>query len=227
MKIKAIMFMCNDFDRAVFTLGHFQKHNPDIPIRVINSGGEDPSPYFNTNGIIAEVVHHENLWHKKTACGVGSFGPKYCDVLFEYALSDDVYDHVLLLETDVLTNRPITIEPKFDISGPINFCGGGEHVLYEYLCIPKPYIHTGCGATMFKRSYFEEIISRNYFYMFEDLFEKFPRNYFMDLISTLVARKAGLTFGHWEEVSNIPVHYVDGRMREADYRATLVHNYKI
>ena len=49
----------------------------------------------------------------------------------------------------------------------------------------------------------------------------------MDLILTLVGRIAGLSVGHWEEVSNIPIHVVDGRFVNVDMNATLVHNFKV
>ena len=49
----------------------------------------------------------------------------------------------------------------------------------------------------------------------------------MDLILTLASRVNGLTFGHWEEVSNIPIHFINGRMINADMNKTLIHNYKI
>jgi hypothetical protein len=224
MKIQAIMFMCNDFKRAKFTLENFSKHNPNIPIRVVNSGGNDPKEYLkHINNI--EFINAPNLWHKKTLCGVGSFGPQYYEYLFEYGLNEN-FTHTLFLETDVLTNRKITIEPKYDISGPNNPCGHNEHVLYDFLKIHENRMHTGCGATMFSLNYFKKIKSLN-FYLFQELFDKFSSNYFMDLISTLVARDAGLTFGHWEEVSNVPVHHIHGKLVNCDMNATLVHNFKV
>ena len=224
MKIQAILFMCNDFARARFTLENFNKWNPEVPIRVINSGGDCPKPYLEhiTN---IEFVNAPNLWHKKTLCGVGSFGPQHYDYLFDFGLNEN-FSHTLFLETDVLTNRKITIEPKYDISGPNNPCGPNEHILYDYLNIPGSRIHTGCGGTMFSLNYFKTLKNKDYSF-FQEMFERFPQNYFADLISTLAARKNELSFGHWEEVSNIPIHVVDGSFVSANYGATLVHNYKI
>ncbi len=216
--------MCNDFKRAKFTLENFSKHNPEIPIRVINSGGNDPKEHLkHINNI--EFINAPNLWHKKTLCGVGSFGPEYYDYLFDYGLNEN-FTHTLFLETDVLTNRKIKIEPKYDICGPNNPCGPNEHVLYEYLQINAPIMHTGCGGTMFSLNYFKTIKNKN-FSLFKELFDKFSQNYFMDLISTLVARNAGLTFGHWEEVSNVPIHHIDGKLTYCNMNATLVHNFKV
>lgn len=224
MKIQAIMFMCNDFARAKFTLENFRKCNPNIPIRVINSGGESPASILSHIDKI-EFIDAPNLWHKKTLCGVGSFDYRYYDYLFDYGLNDE-YDYTLFLETDVLTNREITQKPKYDISGPCNPCGHNEHVLYDYLNINENRIHTGCGGTMFSLNYFKTI-KKNDFQIFKDLFEKFSGNYFMDLISTLAARKNNLSFGHWEEVSNIPIHVVNNQFVNVDMNATLVHNFKI
>jgi hypothetical protein len=224
MKIQAIMFMCDDFARAKFALENFRKWNPNIPIRVINSGGESPARILSHIDKI-EFIDALNLWHKKTLCGVGSFDNRYYDYLFDYGLNDE-YSHTLFLETDVLTNRKITQKPKYDISGPCNPCGHNEHVLYDYLNIYGNRIHTGCGGTMFSLNYFKTI-KNNDFKIFKDLFEKFPENYFMDLISTLVARKNNLSFGHWEEVSNVPIHVVNNQFVNVDMNATLVHNFKV
>ena len=224
MKIQAILFMCNDFARAKFTLENFFKWNPDIPIRVINSGGDSPRPYLEHIPNI-EFIDAPNLWHKKTLCGVGSFGPRYYDYLFEYGLNSN-YSHTLFLETDVLTNRKISIAPRYEVSGPNNPCGHNEFVLYKYLNIHDNFLHTGCGGTMFSYNYFKTI-SDNNFKFFQDMFDKFAPNYFMDLISTLAARVHGLSFGHWEEVSNIPIHVVDNKFVNTDMSATLVHNFKV
>lgn len=224
MKIQAIMFMCNDFKRAQFTLENFRKHHDDVPVRVVNSGGESPEPYLShITGI--QFIDAPNLWHKKTHCGVGSFDPRYFDYLFEYGLNPN-YTHTLFLETDVLTNRAISIAPSYDMAGPTNFCGPSEHVLYDAVNINSYRVHTGCGATIFSHNYFTTIKAGNYF-MYQRLFDVYPQHYFMDLIATIVARLHGLTFGHWEEVSNIPMHVIGYNIKHVDMNATLVHNYKV
>jgi hypothetical protein len=224
MNIQAILFMYNDFARAKFTLENFSKWNPDIPIRIINSGGDSPKPYLE-HVSNTEFIDAPNLWHKQTLCGVGSFGPRYYDYLFEYGLNSN-YSHTLFLETDVLTNRKISITPKYEISGPTNPCGHNEIILYKHLNISSNFLHTGCGGTIFSYNYFKTI-SENNFKFFQTMFDQFAPNYFADLISTLAARVHGLSFGHWEEVSNIPIHFVDGNMVNVDMSKTLVHNYKI
>jgi hypothetical protein len=225
MKIQAILFMCNDFARAKFTLENFRKHNPEIPIRVVNTGGDSPKPSLSHISNI-EFMDTPNLWHKKTHNGKGSFGPRFADYFFEFGLNDN-FTHTLLLETDVLTNRTIIIEPQFDIAGPNNPCEDKEFSLYDALGIKGPRIHTGCGGTIFSTKYFTTIQEKKLFRLFQELFDKFEANYFMDLILTLVGRIAGLSVGHWEEVSNIPNHVVDGKFINADMNATLIHNFKV
>jgi len=224
MKIQAILFMCNDFKRAQFTLENFRKHNPEVPIRVINSGGQSPEQYLHHIGAI-EFIDAPNIWHKRTHCGTGSFGPAYFDYLFDYGLNHN-YTHTLYLETDVLTNRAITIEPQYDISGVVLNCGPHAYALYDALGIEHFRVHTGCGGTMFSYNYFKTVKENNYA-LYQKLFDDYPQHYFMDLISTLAARVHGLTFGHWEEVSNCPAHIIGYCIKGVDMNATLIHNYKI
>jgi len=223
MKIQAILFMCNDFIKAKFTLENFYRWNPDIPIRVVNSGGECPKPYLNHIPNIG-YIDAPNLWHKETHCGKGSFGPQFADYLFDYGLNEN-YDYTLLLETDVLTNSKITKEPKYDISGPTFLAGPSERFLYQELNLEQN-VHTGCGGTMFSKKYFREIKKNNYS-LFNSIFEKHSKHYYMDMISTLVGRAANLTYGYWEETSNIPFHEWNDEAFIVDYTNTLIHNYKI
>ena len=223
MKIQAILFMCNDFIKAKFTLENFYRWNPDIPIRVVNSGGECPKPYLNHIPNI-EYIDAPNLWHKQTHCGKGSFGPQFAEYLFEYGLQN--FDYTLLLETDVLTNRTISIFPKYDVSGPCTPCNPKEYELYDHLNIQDRRIHTGCGGTIFSSKYFQHI-KKNHYKFFTEIFLKFPEHYYMDLILTLAARVSGLTFGHWKEVSNIPGHFIENNWNQTNWQATMIHNYKI
>jgi hypothetical protein len=227
MKIQAILFMCNDFARAKFTLENFYKWNHDIPVRLINSGGNDPRPYLEHIPNVT-FIDAENLWHKKTHCGKGSFGPKYSEYLFEYGLNNN-YSHTLLLETDVLTNRKITIPPSYDISGITNL--GGDNIIYEFLNINGHKLHSGCGGTIFSYNYFNQIMNNKLFDVFYTLFNKFPQYYYMDFISTIVGRKAGCSLGNWIEVSETKPYYgIDGdnlHIVAPSTNSTLVHDYKI
>lgn len=228
MNIQAILFMCNDFARAKFTLENFSRWNPEIPIRIINSGGNSPRPHLehipNT-----EFIDAPNLWHKQTVCGIGSFGPKYYDYLFEYGLNNQ-YTHTLLLETDVLTQRKIIKQPTYDISGITNF--GGHESIYNFLNIDGHKLHSGCGGTLLSYNYFERIASdKNIKDLFNILFDKFSEYYYMDFITTIIGRKAGCSLGNWSEVSETKSYH--GIHMDKEYlvlpnpAATLIHNYKI
>jgi hypothetical protein len=222
MKIQAILFMKNDFMRARSTLKNFCKYNPEIPVRVINAGGQSPKPYLLDIPNLC-FLDTEDLWQNMMR-SPGSFGPRFFDYFFDYGLNIE-FSHTLYLETDVLTNRKITISPKYDISGPNNPCSSQEFILYEYLGIDKNLKHTGCGGTIFSFNYFKTI-KNGYYYLYQDLFDKYPENYVGDLVSTLVGRKAGLSVGSWEEVSNFPFQFINDKRTLVDMNATLVHNIK-
>ena len=226
MKIQALLFMCNDFERAKFTLENFAKYNPDIDIRVINSGGNSPRKHLQHIEQIVEFLDTEDLWHRKTWCGRGGFGLKYIDLLFKYGL-DKRYTHTLYLETDVLTNGKITKEPKHDLSGVFVGCGKHERFLWNHMKIPDNHYHTGCGGTIFSYNFFDKIYNdKSKFSLFSDLYERFPEHYYIDLIITLIARVSDVTCGHWEEVADVRGSMVNGK----PYRntsATLLHGYKV
>lgn len=229
MNIQTILFMSNDFARAKFTLENFNKWNPDIPIRVINSGGKSPEPYLQHIPNI-EFVDAPNLWHRADD-GKGSFGPKFAEYFFEYGVNNK-YSHTLLLETDVLTNRTISIEPKYDISGITNF--GGSDLIYNYLEVAGHRLHSGCGGTIFSHKYFNNILSQNNFQLFNQLFDKFQIHYYMDFILTIIGRKSGCSYGNWEEVSETK-RYVSYDPNKSEtlkvgypnLSATMVHDFKI
>jgi hypothetical protein len=42
-KIQAVLICKNDFKRLEFTLSHFTAFNKNIPIKVLNADGDDPS----------------------------------------------------------------------------------------------------------------------------------------------------------------------------------------
>jgi FkbM family methyltransferase len=220
MKIQAILVMKNDFTKLDFTLSNFCKHNPDIPVLVLNAGGESPEQ-------ITKKYHSVNLKHCEDLWAKPSFGPKFADYFFEYGLNEN-FTHTILLETDVLTNQKITKLPLYDISGCLNY--GGSHQIYEFLGIKDDHFHTGCGGTIFSLNYFKKIKENNY-NIFQTVYEKYPNEYFMDLMLTLAARVNGLTFGDWEEVSNVTGHLKKindtYQLASCNYSATMVHHYKV
>lgn len=220
MKIQAFLVMKNDFTKLDFTLSNFCKHNPDIPVLVMNAGGDSPE-YITNKYSSVKLKHCEDLWANP------SFSPKFAEYFFEYGLNHE-YTHTILLETDVLTNRKITKTPQYDISGAFNY--GASNQIYEYLKIDKDHLHTGCGGTIFSYNYFKTIKENN-FNIFKDLFEKFPKEYYMDLMLTLAARVNNVSFGVWEELSNVTGHYkkINDTWTPVpcDYNATMIHHYKV
>lgn len=228
MKIQAIMMMKNDIKRMDFVLYNFFKYNPDIPVLIYNCGGISPNnevkKYKN-----ARLIDYEDIWHKKTHCGNGSFDPRWFDLMFEYGLNKN-YTHTLFLETDVLTTKKISIKPKYDMSGILNYCGSKDIELYKYLNLSVAP-HSSCGATIFKTSFFEKCLPNleiiNYLYMSR------PQNFYADLIMTLLGRISGCSYGYWEEVSDLRGFQVIDKegnynlVPSSDYSTTFIHSLKV
>jgi hypothetical protein len=228
MKIQAIMMMKNDIKRMEFVLENFFKHNPDIPVLVYNCGGKSPIEEIKKFSN-ARLIDYDDIWHKKTHCGVGSFDPRWFKLMFDYGLNKD-YTHTLFLETDVFTTKKISIEPKHDMSGILNYCGGNEIELYKYLNLDLAP-HSSCGSTIFRREFFEKANAN--LHLVEKWFQDRPQNFFADLIMTLLGRISGCTYGYWEECSDLRGYHVptdEGRYRHipsSDYSTTFVHSLKI
>jgi hypothetical protein len=129
------------------------------------------------------------------------------------------------LEPDVLTNRAITIEPKYDISGVLSNCGPGEYLFYAALGLKDNLVHTGNGGTIYSSNYFTTVKQKGYD-IYRRLFELYPQHYHQDLIATVVARLYGLSFGHWEECSQIYGQIIDMKYHQLNPNATLIHGYK-
>lgn len=228
MKIQAIMMMKNDINRADFVLHNFFKWNPDIPVLVYNCGGESPrqmiSKYSN-----AKLIEYDDIWHKRTKNGSGSFDPRWFKLIFDYALNDN-FTHTLFLETDVLTTKKISIEPKYDMSGILNFCGQEEMELYKFLGLDIAP-HSCCGGTIFKTEFFKKCLPNlelvNYLYMSKSKY------FFADLIMTILCRVSNCSYGYWEEVSDLRGYHVsddNGKYKfipSSDYSTTFVHSLKV
>lgn len=217
MKIQAFLAMKNDFKRLDFTLEKFCYYNPDIPVLVMNAGGNSPEKITQKYNNVS-VSHCEDLWVTP------SFGPKFADYFFNFGLNEK-FTHTILLETDVLTNDKIKIPPKYDVAGCLNY--GGSMEIYKHLNILDDLYHTGCGGTIFSYRYFKTIRENN-FNFFKEMYEKFPKDYYMDLMLTLAARVHGLSHGHWEEVSNVTGHINENKQFvNCNFYATMVHHFKV
>ena len=234
--------MCNDVHRAEWVAHNFKAHNPDIGLTVYNGGVDDVE---TRRRVIADHYEAgENLWHLNTRLRTGSFGYGWFEKLYEVAEERDA-DHTIYLETDVQTNRAITVDPKWDLSGVLmdpgpesaliaydywgSYLAGGE---FEEHIKPTPNkFHSGMGASVFRRRFFER--TRPNLHLVKRAFEMIPYAFHQDLMITLLGRYSGCSFGDWSEVSDTHGTY---RYNEAENRvyldsydpdATLVHGVKI
>lgn len=238
MKYLAVLFMCNDENRAEFVIENFKKHNPDIHLIVYN-GGQSAS-YLSEKYDI-ELVEGPNLWHTKTRGAPGSFSYEWFEYLF---ILHKIYDpdYLIFLETDVKINRKIEFEPEYDISGVVGGCGTLERIVMYYYW--DDYLngrdfsggdnwnhkfHTGMGGTAFSRNFFLQ--TQKNLHLVKKCYDLIPFCSYQDLVITLLARYSGCTMGDWKEVSD-----TRGTMRlkngqwvgeGMDNNCAMIHYYKI
>ena len=202
MKIKSILFTYNDLHRADFVLSNFTKHNPNIEI-IIYNGGVNGDEIFSKYSSVSEVINGRNIWQKRTkpVCDIGSFDYDWFEIMFDKGLSLKDETHLLFLETDVLTQREITIPPDFDMSGPMNGAGPiPERLAYTFFGIDGYKFHTGSGGTIYSKNFFEKC--KDNLFMIERAYKEIPHACYQDLLMSLLARYTGLSIGNWIESSN-------------------------
>lgn len=234
MKIKAFLQMKDDFERLDFTLFNFVKHNPEIPILVVNDGGQNPSVVTDKYSQVTLVNFSESSWVKNG--GNGTFGPEWFKRLYEYAESDSGYTHLLFLETDVLTRRTITINPAYDMSGFMNCSGPAVNkVCHSYFNLQKygyefnkmggvaSFLHTGCGGTIYSKDFFDK--TRNNLDFILDAYRTIPEYCFQDVLITILGIISGCSVGKWKEVTQMatPHFEIDGFNPES----AMIHGYKV
>lgn len=227
MKIQAVMMMKDDIRRMHFVLDNFTKWNPDIPVTVYNCGGRSPAEEIKKYSNV-QLIDYIDIWQRKTHCGHGSFSPEWFKLMFKHGL-DENYTHLLFLETDVLTTKKITVEPKYDMSGVLNNCGGDVPNLYKKLNLSYSP-HGGCGSTIFKRQFFEKC--KDNFSLVDKIFNEMPQYFFADVVITTLGRYSGCTIGSWDDATQDGYLYLDedGSFTEVKSRkhdAALVHNVKV
>ena len=241
MKYHAILFMCNDENRADFVLENFIKHNSDIDVTVYN-GGKDSS-LIKEKYPKAKYIKGPNLWHKGTRHAPGSFSYGWFEMLF-HTYENHKPDYLIFLETDVKTTKKIEIEPKYDVSGPVVSCGYMEQlVMYDFwgnYLADKPFtedsrtewshkFHTGMGATALSKNFFEK--TKEHLYKVKKCYETIPLNCYQDVLLSCFARHCGCTMGDWEEATDTrgSLRLVNNgwsfdRMNE---KSALIHNFKV
>jgi len=238
----AILFMCNDVDRAEWVATNFKKHNPDIRLTVYNGGLDDVDTRSRVNADHYETG--ENLWHRNTRGATGSFGYGWFEKFYALAEEQDA-DYTIYLETDVQCNRPISADPKWDLSGVLNsatveceliaydFWGSNMNFgPFEEHVNPTPNkVHTGAGGTAFARSFLQA--TRPNLPNVKLAYEKIPYVFYADLMVTLLGRFSGCCFGDWSEVSDVKGSYrydevTDELVWEPSCTATtMIHGVKI
>lgn len=213
MKYHAILFMYNDENRALNVIKNFKKHNPNIFLTVYNGGNNYDS--IQNNKQVDNYILGKNLWHTKTRHAPGSFSYEYIEYLF---LINEKYNFewLLFLETDVYTNKPITKDPLYDVSGPMKGCGWMcSLVAYDYwsnYLANKPFnennetswphkYHTGCGGTCFSKNFFNKCKSN--LHLLKQAYDLIPFHCYQDLMISLLARYSGCTIGDWDDATDV------------------------
>lgn len=240
MKIKAIIFASNDDKKLDFTLKHFKHHNPQIPVLIYNNGSTDMEPLAKKYNYLYKKI--PNIWHKKTHCGVGSFNYEWFEYMFEFGLMNDEYTHILFLETDIYTIKPITKIPKYDMAGPLGFSGLEENVLFKYFNLEKfgykfnqmggilSFPHTGCGGTIYTKEFFTK--SQKNLPLIKKVYKDKIENCYMDLIITYLAIISDCSIGNWSDSTNIWGEYRIGNKNElyklhrTNWKSALIHKIK-
>lgn len=240
-KYHAVLFMCNDEKRARWVIENFKEHNPDIPLTVYNGG--EPCRQLVEDYDIA-LIEGPNLWHKNTRHKPGSFSYKWFEFLFDLHERHDP-DYLIFLETDVKVNRKITIDPKYDVSGPIVRCGLLENMMmYDYWDAylkgkdfhehdhtnwPHKY-HSAMGGTALSRNFFNTCRSK--LGLVKECYELIPFHCYQDVLLSCFARSCGCTLGDWDEASD--TRGIHRRITDTQWRyesqnnnCALVHNIKI
>ena len=208
MSYTAFLTMCNDETRAEFVLENFTKHNPDIPVIVYNGG--NTASYLQDKYDI-DYREGPNFWNVFLP-GVGSFSYEWFELIFDLGLSMST-DHLIFLETDVLTTGKIEVEPIYDISGPLVSSGDLESIqAYRYWGTYVPWknntpeivwdhkLHTGLGATVYKKDFFHKCLPNLKWAKLA--YDKIPFSCFQDVNISLLGRYSGCTLGDWSEATD-------------------------
>ena len=241
MKCKAIIFCANDTIKLDFTLKNFKKHNPDIPVLVCNNGGPSEVEDIAKNyGCTYEFS--ESIWVKNTHCGAGSFGFEWFKRMFAFGLVDDDYTHILFLETDVYTQRPITVVPQYDMAGLLAFSGSKENTLFnyfklgelgykfQYLGNTRAFPHSGCGGTFYSKNFFKK--AEKNLHLIEKAYIDVPQHCYMDLLITILGMISSCSFGEYPDIANLEGSYFyserkkDYVHKKCDWNKTLIHHIK-
>ena len=223
MKIKAIISCFSghsgnkDLFRLEKTLEHFYEHNPDIPVTVINDGGESPVDIVRKFKNCYLLNEKENSYIRDGGfCRDGTFGYLWFERLFDFGLKNDEYSHILFLETDVLTKSRVVCVPKYDIAGygMVSWWVANEFYC-DYFKMKKTkhikyftpwdqeendisFLHYGTGGTIFRKEFFEK--AKRNLGIIKKLYEENKPQFLQDLAITSLAYISDCTMGEWEDI---------------------------
>jgi hypothetical protein len=263
MKIKAIISCFSDHAggrdliRLEKTLSHFYVHNPDIPVTVINDAGTSPIdvvkkfPNYTLKNE-TENSYVSSYWNTKDSQDsrigyAGTFGILWYRRIFEFALADDDYSHIVFLETDVFARGRITQVPKFDMAGYGMVSWDGANDFYcDYFNLPKTkhieyhdpwqnhnnkisFLHYGTGGTIFSKSFFQKCYKN--LHMMEELYKSHRGWFCNDLGITSLGTVSNCTVGEWEDltVNEESISWLKNRkeiLRAPTGKEALVHQHE-
>ena len=253
MKIKAILPVYSEWSdgeelfKLEKTLENFFKHNPSIPVTVINDGGKSPVEIVRKFDNCYLIEDKKNSWVQNSKFNfTGAPGFLWFKRLYQFAEQED-YTHILYLETDVLTRYRISRVPKYEIAG----CGfvswdQANDFYCDFFGLPKTkhikfkdltyegndyhneisFLHYGTGGTIFSKSFFEKT-SKN-LNIIERLGKEHSSNFLQDLAITALAHVSDCSIGEWEDVCTHPESAVwlkEDVYRKENGTEALVHQY--
>ena len=242
--------MYNDLNKAEFVLENFKLHNPDISITVYNGGDTQPH-LVEKYGV--ELIEGPNLASKHTRERKGGYSFNLTWFNNFYGLAEKYNpDYMLFLETDVKCSSKITIDPIYDIAGPMHRAGPMEELLiYDYWVnfvndlqpiggYASPFtelnqsrwphrFHTGMGGTAFSRTFFEK--TKDKLYLVKNCFEDMALWFHHDVIVSCLARHCGCTIGDWRDVTDTrgSLRFINDQWHNFPYEpdCALAHSWKI
>ena len=217
--VSGVASSTGEFFRLEKTLENFFKHNPDIPVTVVNDGGQTPIEIIRKFDNCYLIDDTENSWIQESIFNsVGAPGYLWFKRLYVFASEDD-FTHIIYLETDVLTRRKIEHVSRYEMAG----CGmvSSQHAndfYWDYFGIEKimkkggieydapwsgerhniTFLHYGTGGTIFSKSFFDKT-SKN-LPLIKELNDKKPECFLQDLAITSLALISGCSVGEWEDL---------------------------
>ena len=245
--VSGVASSTGEFFRLEKTLENFFKHNPDIPVTVVNDGGQTPIEITRKFDNCYLINDTENSWIQKSIFNsVGAPGYLWFKRLYDFASQDD-FSHIIYLETDVLTRRKIVHVPRYEVAGcgMVSWCSANEFYC-DYFKIKKSkhikyitpwngekneisFLHYGTGGTIFSKSFFDKT-SKN-LSLIKELNDEKPACFLQDLAITSLALISGCSVGKWEDlcIDEGSIDWLDNRdeiLGKPTGKEALVHKHE-